>query len=213
MAKNLGWRRRGWYYVSGVRCQEFEAAAILNSTGQYGFTMAGRIQLDFGWSWTFWIVRVTVTVHEGEVASLTSQTLTRAIFSLSVWPSRCLNFDRGPFPSHGTLWKEIYQIRAFDFGVQFSFNSPPGRDYVSTKIGTWLTFFGEWERARAGFKPTMAVRSQPNRQGVSCRFYRRVDRRFDPCRMQVRSRSFLFSKKVKNLLSFLKGSRLDTSKV
>ena len=51
---------------------------VLNSTGHTRFTAVGGLRTDSGWSWTFRIARVTL--HEGEVASLTSQTLARAIF-------------------------------------------------------------------------------------------------------------------------------------
>ena len=62
-----------------------------------------------------------MTVHNCKVAwPLTSQTLSRTIFSSSVSPSSCSNFDLRPLPLVST--EKMYQIRAYDFGVQFSFN-------------------------------------------------------------------------------------------
>ena len=72
---------RHWCQASRIRgCK-----MVLDPTRRNRFTTAGRVRTDSGWSWTFWIARVTL--HEGEVALPTLQTLARAIFSLSVWPT------------------------------------------------------------------------------------------------------------------------------
>ena len=70
----------------------------LNSTGRNRITTAGCLRTDSGWSWTFWITRVTL--HDCQVAPLMSQTPARAIFLLYVWPSS--NFDFGLSPSDST---------------------------------------------------------------------------------------------------------------
>ena len=87
--------------------------------GVLGFTTAGRVRIDSGWSWTLQFARVTL--HDGKVAPLTSQTLARAIFfALWSWLSSHSNFDLGL--SRSDSREKIYQIRAYDFGVQFTFN-------------------------------------------------------------------------------------------
>ena len=67
------------------------------------------------WSWTF--RNACVTLQDGEVAPPMSQTLARAIYSPSVLPSSHSIFDL-PSPSNST--EKIYQIKAYNFGVQFS---------------------------------------------------------------------------------------------
>ena len=92
---------------------------VLNSTGRNRFTPAGRVQSDSGWSWTFRIARVTL--HDGQVAPLTSQKLARAIFAvcLTVFPS-----EIRPLALTIDYYERIlYQIRVHDFAVQFSFNN------------------------------------------------------------------------------------------
>ena len=59
-----------------------------------------------------------------QCGTMTSQILARANFPPSVWPSSRSNFDLGPSPSDST--EKLYHIRAYDFGVQFSFNLPTG---------------------------------------------------------------------------------------
>ena len=54
-----------------------------------------------------------------QCGTMTSQILARASFPPSVWPSSRSNFDLGPSPSDST--EKLYHIRAYDFGVQFSF--------------------------------------------------------------------------------------------
>ena len=51
---------------------------VMNLTGDDMFTMAGRLRSDSGWSWTFRIA--CVTLHDCEVAPLTSHMFARAIF-------------------------------------------------------------------------------------------------------------------------------------
>ena len=123
MAKNVGWRRRGRYYVTGARQQEFSEAAE--------------------WSWI-----------RPDIMGLLQQVANELIpadhehFESLVWPCmtarwhhwrhkhsyvpffRCL-IDCLPVRSltsglhHKILWKEIYQTRAYDFGVQLSFSAEP----------------------------------------------------------------------------------------
>ena len=57
--------------------QEDGCGMVLNSTERIRFSTAGRVRIDSGWSWTFRIA--CVTLHEGKVAPLTSQTVACAI--------------------------------------------------------------------------------------------------------------------------------------
>ena len=96
--KSLGWQRRGRYILSLVPgVKNWGSGMVLNPTGCTWFTTAGCLWSDYSWSWTFQIAQVTL--HACEVAPMTSQTLTRVIFPLSVWPSSTLNLDLGPSPS------------------------------------------------------------------------------------------------------------------
>ena len=84
---------------------------ILNSTGRIRLSTADRLWIDSGWSWTFRIARVTV--HEGEVVPLTSQTLAFGFF--------CCLFDCLPVRistsglHHQTQWKNFFLTRALWF--------------------------------------------------------------------------------------------------
>ena len=80
---------------------------------------AGRIRSDSGWLWTFWIDYVTL--HNCDAAPMTSQTLARVIFSLSVRPSCSSNFDPGPSPPDSA--EKICQSIAYSIGVLFSLDS------------------------------------------------------------------------------------------
>ena len=55
-----------------------------------------------------------------QCGTMTSQCSHVPVFPPSVWPSSRSNFDLGPSPSDST--EKLYHIRAYDFGVQFSFN-------------------------------------------------------------------------------------------
>ena len=60
---------------------------LQNGLGHIRFTTACRLRCDSYWSWTFWIIRMTL--HDGEKALLTSLMLARAIFftvCLTVFP-------------------------------------------------------------------------------------------------------------------------------
>ena len=88
---------RHWCQASRIRgCK-----MVLDPTRRNRFTTAGRVRTDSGWSWTFWIARVTL--HEGEVAPPTSQTQARAIFFAVCLTVFCSNFDLGPSPSNHKL--------------------------------------------------------------------------------------------------------------
>ena len=106
---------RHWCLASRIQ----GCGMVLNSTGRNRFATTGRVRIVFGWSWTFQIARVTL--HEGEVAPLTSQKLARVMFfavCLTGFP-----FEFWPRTFTIELYgKKIYPIRAYDFGVQFSFN-------------------------------------------------------------------------------------------
>ena len=89
-----------------------------------------QVQSGSGRSWTSWIARVTL--HNCEVASRTSQMLAHAIFSdvcLTIFPFK---FRPQTFTIDSTEKK--LQIRAYDFGVQCSFNSP-----IFTLTMTWYS--------------------------------------------------------------------------
>ena len=101
---------------------------VLNLTGCNRFTTAGRERSDFGWSWTLQIARVTL--HDCEVAPLTSKTLARPIFHclLDRLLIRISTLDL----HHWILRKKIIQIRTYDFGEQFSLII---LKYATTRIG------------------------------------------------------------------------------
>ena len=73
-----------------------------------------------------------------QCGTMTSQMLARASFPPSVWPSSRSNFDLGPSPSDST--EKLYHIRAYDFGVQFSFKSSTTRSYWALFLGRWSPF-------------------------------------------------------------------------
>ena len=84
-----------------------------------------------GWSWTFWVARVTL--HDCETAALTSQKLVHAILfpiclTIFQFESGCRIFIIG---SNGKN-----QIRAYDFELQFSFNK------LSAKLSFQLWYPG-----------------------------------------------------------------------
>ena len=87
---------RHWCQASRIR----GCGMVLNSAGPIRFTMAGCMQNNSSWLWKFRFPRVTF--HDCDVAPVTSQMLTRALFSLSVWPSPRLNFDLRRPPSDST---------------------------------------------------------------------------------------------------------------
>ena len=118
---------RHWCQVSRIRGRRM----VFNLTGRIWFTMAGRLRSDSGWSWT--LQNNFVALHVCEVAPLMSQMLEFAIFSLSVWPFSRSIFDLRPSPLDST--KKIYQIRAYDFGVQFPLTTP---DYCSRCRLRWM---------------------------------------------------------------------------
>ena len=81
--------------------------------------------LDAGWFRL--ITNILIQSHDlamiarwHQCGTMTSQMLARASFPPSVWPPSRSNFDLGPSPSDST--EKLYHIRAYDFGVQFSFN-------------------------------------------------------------------------------------------
>ena len=67
----------------------------LSPSGRNRFTLAGHLESDSGWSWTFQITRVTL--HDCQVAPA-PLIYNNCQFSLSVWPSSRSNFDLGPSP-------------------------------------------------------------------------------------------------------------------
>ena len=55
----------------------------------------------------------------------------------SVWPSSRSNFDLGPLPLDST--EKIFHVRAYDFGVQFSFNNESHGSHVRWKKAKQLS--------------------------------------------------------------------------
>ena len=103
---------------------------VLNSTGRIGFSTAGRLRIKSGWSWTFQIARVTV--HKGEVAPLTSQTLARAIFF-----AVCLTvflFKFGPWTlTIGISGKKFIRSELLILECSFALNTPE-------TAPSWMTY-------------------------------------------------------------------------
>ena len=110
--------RRGRYYITGARHQEFEAV-------KWSSFLPGVIRLlRQAASSRFWLI-MNISNHSRDLTWLrggtTDVTKVRMchIFWLSVWPSSCSTFEPKPSPLDST--EKIYQISAYDFGVQFSF--------------------------------------------------------------------------------------------
>ena len=78
---------------------------VLRSTRCIRFTATDCLRSESAWSWTFQVA--CVTLHDCKVAPLASQTLARAISSLSVRPSSCSTSDLGPLPSDSAEKKSI----------------------------------------------------------------------------------------------------------
>ena len=134
MVKNLGWRS-GQHYVTGARHQAFEATewsrirpGIINLLWQVAYEVIPVDHEHFEWlAWPCMIVRWH---HWRRIC------LHVPFFSLPVWPPFRSNFDLRPLPLVSTK-KKIYQIRAFDFGVQFSFRR--GSYFIQYAIVSCLT--------------------------------------------------------------------------
>ena len=104
-----------FYQASKIR----GSGMVLNSTGCHRFSTAGRVRTDSGWSGPFRIARVTL--HDCKVAPLRSQAQT-CYFFFAVYLTIFLFEFRPQTFTIGFYGENIYQIRAYDFGVQFSFN-------------------------------------------------------------------------------------------
>ena len=87
--------------------------SVLSSTG-IRFTTVGRLRNDSGWSWTFWIARVTL--HDVEVAPYARLRVIVFAICLAFFP-----WEFRPWPSWSNATEKIHQIRAYAFGVQFFF--------------------------------------------------------------------------------------------
>ena len=96
---------------------EMTIAVIVVSASSHHLT-----RTDSGWSRISWFSRVTLPWLRGgtSVAPWRHKCSHVPVFPPSVWPSSRSNFDLGPSPSDSTE-KKLYHIRAYDFGVQFSF--------------------------------------------------------------------------------------------
>ena len=125
--------------AAGITCQRsrirgcgMNDGMVLISSGRNMFTTAGRLRSDPGWPWTFRIARVTVL--DGLVAPLTSQTLTRAIFSLSAWPSSC---SYGACANTSTSWRSSTRHGEPRTRIQ----KPREKLWMASKLaGTFLPF-------------------------------------------------------------------------
>ena len=113
--KNIWWRRRRvlrhWCQTSRIR----GCGMVLKSAGHI---TTDRLRIESGWSWTFWIARVTL--NDGEVVPLTPQRLHKPFFRC---PFGRIAFQPWTFiiGFYGKRKKVIIQ-RGCDFGGQFSFN-------------------------------------------------------------------------------------------
>ena len=105
---------RHWCQASRIRSCEM----VLNSTGRNRFTTAGHLQSDSVEWWTFQItLRRDLAWLRGGTTDITNARtchIFRRLFDHL--PVRISTPDL----HHQTLRKKIYQIRAYDFGVQFS---------------------------------------------------------------------------------------------
>ena len=61
---------------------------VLNSPGRNRFTTAGRVRTDSGWSWTFWIARMTCTWLCGGTTDVTNA-CTCHMFAVSLTVCPC----------------------------------------------------------------------------------------------------------------------------
>ena len=100
--KTLGWQKSRlafchWCPASRIR----GCGMVFNSTRHIRFTTTGHLWTDSGWSWASRIAHVTL--HDCEVAPLTSQTLACAIFFAVCLASSRSNFDLRPSQSDSTV--------------------------------------------------------------------------------------------------------------
>ena len=105
---------RHWCQASRIQ----GCGMVLNSTGRNRFTTAGRVQIDSGWSWTISNCSRDRAWRRGGTTDITN---TRTCHFFVV----CLTIFQFKFRSRtftiGFYSERIYQIRADDLGVQFSF--------------------------------------------------------------------------------------------
>ena len=111
--KNLGWWHRGRFYVTGARCQEFKAA-------EWSWIRPGAIG-HYGRSRTNWFQPVMNTSNRShDLAWLWGGTTDVTNARTGHFSAVCLSvFLFTSDLHHRILRKKIYQIRAYDFGVQF----------------------------------------------------------------------------------------------
>ena len=99
---------------------------------------------DSSWSRMSWFSRVTLPWLRGgtSVAPWRHKCSHVPVFPPFVWPSSRSNFDLGPSPSDST---EKTHIRAYDFGVQFSFNLFSTRhECFTSDVGLTRTRLVSW---------------------------------------------------------------------
>ena len=128
--KNLECRRRGRYCVTGARRQEFEAVeswirpGVMDLLRQNAYELIPADHEYFeSLAWSCMIARWHHWRHKRSYVP---------IFSPSVWPSSCPNFDLGLSP----LNSQNCQIRAYDFGVQFSLKKKKKKDSQPTMVAS-----------------------------------------------------------------------------
>ena len=130
--KNLRWRRRGRYYVTGARRQELEAAERF---GCIRFITAGRLRSD-----SIWLI-MNISNRSRDHAwwrdGTTDVTNARTCHFFAACLTVFLEFGPQTF-TMDSMEKKIYQIRAYDFGVQFPFNVA---ESMSTCICTDIIYY------------------------------------------------------------------------
>ena len=112
---------------------EMTIAVIVVSASCHHLTRA-----DFGWSRISWFSRVTLPWLRGgtSVAPWRHKCSRVPVFPPSIWPSFPVWISTSDL-HHRILRKKLYHIRAYDFGVQFSFKENHVPD-----SGAWELFCG-----------------------------------------------------------------------
>ena len=142
---------------------EMTIAVIVVSASCHHLTWA-----DSGWSRISWFRRVTLRWLRGgtSVAPWRHKWSDVPVFSPSVWPSSRSNFDLGPSSSDSTEKNQKNHIRAYDFGVQFSFkymlHPVAGRYPVAVILPIAVILYNIWwSYCKLSTFPHRPISSQP----------------------------------------------------
>ena len=156
---DIGSRFEASWLVCVTMMSEMTIAVIVVSASCHHLTRA-----DSGWSNISWFSRVTLPWLRGStsVAPWCHKCSQVPVFPPSVWPSYSSSFDLGPSPSDST--EKLYHIRAYDFGVQFSFKVGPLEAILVVFGRGFLNFF--WEFLEKYENDTTCAISQWRRKHV-----------------------------------------------